>query len=111
MRIRALVVSAATAIAIFATPATLAGQGLRQVSLEDAIRLADKTSEAVDIARAAVSRANGQQLMARSAFLPQLNGSLTYGKTIKSQFEALANSGPDTATFRSLCSPRITSTA
>src|SRR6266571_4056954 len=43
---------------------------LRQVSLEDAIRLADRTSETVEIARAAVTRANGQQLVARSQFLP-----------------------------------------
>jgi outer membrane protein len=92
--------------AILAFGAPLAAQQVRQVSLEDAIRLADKSSEAVDIARAAVNRANGQQMMARSAFLPQLNGSLSYSKALKSQFEALAG-GPDTATFRSLCSPQI----
>src|SRR5262245_8927805 len=97
------------AFAIFALSAPLAAQQVRQVSLEDAIRLADKSSESVDIARAAVTRANGQQMMARSAFLPQLNGSLSYSKALKSQFEALAKSGPDTATYRSLCSPRITS--
>ncbi|MEK7402076.1 MAG: TolC family protein [Gemmatimonadota bacterium] len=89
----------------------LSAQPVRQVSLEDAIRLADRTSESVEIARAAVTRANGQQMLARSLFLPQVNGSLSYGKTLKSQFEALASSGPDTATFRSLCSPRIDPTA
>jgi outer membrane protein len=94
----------AFAIAVVAAP--LASQQVRQVSLEDAIRLADKSSQSVEIARAAVSRANGQQMMARSAFLPQLNGSLSYSKALKSQFEALAG-GPDTATLRSLCSPQI----
>ena len=109
MRIRPLVVSLAVCSAL---GSRLPAQGaVRQVSLEDAIRLADRSSESVEIARAAVSRANGQQMMARSLFLPQVNGSLSYGKTLKSQFEALASSGPDTATFRSLCSPEIPATA
>jgi len=85
---------------------------VRRVSLEDAIRLADKTSEAVELARAAVTRANGQQWMARSASMPQLGASLSYGRTLASQFEGLAGSGgPDTNTFQSLCTPNIDPTA
>src|SRR6185436_12464371 len=95
----------------FSALGTLSAQQVRPISLEQAITLADRSSEAVEIARAAVVRANGQQMMARSLFLPQLNGSLSYSKALKSQFEALANSGPDTATFRSLCSPQITSSS
>ena len=88
-----------------------AGRSKRQVSLSDAIMLADRTSESVEIARAAVTRARGQQFIARSLFLPQLNGSVGYAKTIKSQFAGLAPaSGPDTGTgpkFESLCTPNI----
>ena len=81
---------------------------VRQLSLEDAIRLADRSSEAVDVARAAVTRANGQQMIARSQFLPQLNGSLAYAKTLRSQFSGFSFGG-DTTTpaFQSLCAPNI----
>jgi len=84
---------------------------VRSVSLEDAIKLADRTSESVEIARAAVTRANGQQYMARSLFRPQLNASVAYGRALASQFEGLSGGGPDTSTFRSLCSPDIPPTA
>jgi outer membrane protein TolC len=75
--------------------------------------MADKSSEAVEIARAAVLRSNGQQYMARSLFRPQLNASVGYNKTLASQFEGLSGGGgPDTAnTFQSLCTPNIPSTA
>ena len=95
------------AFALIALSVPAMAQQVRQVSLEDAIKLADRSSESVEIARAAVARANGQQMMARSLVMPQLNGSLSYGRTLKSQFAALASSGPDTSTFRSLCSPQI----
>ena len=83
----------------------------RSVSLEDAIRMADESSETVAIARAAVTRANGQQYMARSLFRPQVNASVSYGRALASQFEGLSGGGPDTSTFRSLCSTSIPSTA
>lgn len=90
-------------------------QGVRQVSLEDAIRLADRSSETVEIARAAVLRARGQQLVARSQFLPQLNVSASYARTLASQFEGFSlGGGPDTTTgpsFVSLCTPNIPATA
>ena len=85
---------------------------VRQVSLEDAIRLADRSNESIEIARAAVTRANGQQMIARSQFLPQLNASGSYARTLASQFEGFSfGGGPDTNTFRSLCTPDIPSTA
>ena len=80
---------------------------LRQVSLEEAISLADRSSETVEIARAAVARAQGQQRVARSQFLPQLNGSVAYARTLASQFEGFSFGGPDTNTFRSVCTPNI----
>ena len=48
-------------------------------------------------------------MVARSQFLPQLNGSASYAKTLKSQFAGLAAGGPDTTkpVFKSLCTPDI----
>ena len=80
---------------------------VRRVSLEEAIALADRSSETVAIARAGVARANGQQLIARSQFLPQLNLQGSYARTLASQFEGFSFGGPDTNTFRSLCTPEI----
>ncbi len=84
---------------------------VRQISLEDAIRIADRSSEAIEIARAAVTRANGQQRIARSTFLPQLDASASYARTLASQFEGFSFGGPDTNTFRSVCTPNIPATA
>jgi outer membrane protein TolC len=66
----------------------------RTLSLDDALRLAASQSEAVRIAEAGVLRARGQQLQARSQQLPQVAASLTYTRTLASQFEVLAGSGP-----------------
>ncbi|HET9452859.1 MAG TPA: TolC family protein [Gemmatimonadaceae bacterium] len=107
------IIAAALLLAVSAS--RLTAQGARQVSLEDAIRLADRTSETVEIARAAVLRARGQQLVARSQFLPQLNVSASYARTLASQFEGFSlGGGPDTTTgpsFVSLCTPNIPATA
>lgn len=108
---RVLAVSASLAVLI-AAGAPLPAQAVHQISLEDAIRLADRSSESVEIARAAVTRANGQQRMARSLFLPQVQASASYGRSLASQFEGLSfGGGPDTATFQSLCTPDIPPTA
>jgi outer membrane protein TolC len=83
----------------------------RALSLDEAIRLAARESEALQIARAGVTRAEGQQKQARSLYLPQLNGNVSYARTLRSQFSALANSSsPDTSTAprpQSLCTPFI----
>ena len=73
--------------------AALAQQG-RQLSLEEALRLAESQSEAVRIAQAGVHRARGVQLQARSQYLPQVGANFTYTRTLASQFEALADAGP-----------------
>jgi outer membrane protein TolC len=94
-----------------AQPTAPAAQTSRALSLDDAIRIAARESEALRIARAGVNRATGQFHQARSGYLPQLNSSLSYARTLRSQFSALANSGPpDTSTApkpQSLCSPQI----
>src|SRR5215210_5266369 len=87
----------------------------RALSLDDAIRLAARESEALQIARAGITRAGGQLRQARSQYLPQLNSSLAYSRALRSQFAALANDGgPDTNTVpepQSLCTPPIPANA
>ena len=84
---------------------------VREVSLEEAITLADRSSEMLDIARSAVTRARGQQLVARSQFLPQVDAVVAYQRTLASQFEGFSFGGPDTNSFRALCTPNVSPTA
>ena len=72
----------------------------QQLSLDEAIRLARENSEQMTIARADVKRATGEQYRARSEYYPQLNGSLTYTRTLKSEFSALQ---VDSTTFGEQC--------
>jgi outer membrane protein len=86
------------------------------LSLEDALRLAQAQSQTVEIARAGVTRATGQRYQARSQYLPQLNGTAGYTKTLKSQFSGFSSgsSRPDTVAVPvtpALCAPFIASTA
>lgn len=66
----------------------------RPISLDEAVRLAESQSEEIRIARAGVERAQGQQYQARSLRLPQLNGSLSYTRTLASQFESIGGGPP-----------------
>ena len=88
---------------------------LTALSLDDAIRLATRESEALQIARAGITRASGQLKQARSAYYPQLNTSFAYARTLKSQFSALAGGATtDTSTApkpQSLCAPQIAANA
>jgi outer membrane protein TolC len=83
-------------VAVAAWPAAAFGQQGRTLSLEEALRLAESQSEAVRMAQAGVQRARGQQLVARSQQLPQVGASLTYTRTLASQFEVFADAGPPT---------------
>ena len=80
------------------TPARTTGANApvaaRALSLDDALRIAERESESIQIARAGVERARGTQQQARSQYLPQLNGSLQYTRTLRSQFSVLQNSQP-----------------
>jgi outer membrane protein TolC len=67
----------------------------RALSLDEALRIAERASENVQIAQAGVERARGQILQARSQYMPQLAGSLQYTRTLKSQFSALQTSQPE----------------
>ena len=87
----------------------------RALSLDDAIRLAAQESEALQIARAGLSRASGQLKQARSQYLPQVNSSLAYARTLRSQFSALASGSSDSTTSapkpQSVCAPAIPANA
>lgn len=81
------------------TPAAQAPAAASAValSLDDAVRMAEAQSEAVRIARAGVQRAEGQKMQARSQYFPQLYGSGSYTRTLKSQYSGLTSaSAPDT---------------
>jgi outer membrane protein len=104
----------------FAVATRAGAQEARTLSLQEALRLAEGQSEAVRIARAGVQRASGQELQAKSAYLPQINGSIRYTRTLKSQFEVLQQEPdpvpppgtppappPDTTTFFSPCTRYI----
>jgi outer membrane protein TolC len=81
----------------FVVPAASA-QTARPLSLEQALALAERASEAVAISRVGVTRAEGQQLQLRSGLLPQLSANLSYVRTLRSQFQDLArNAAPPAA--------------
>ena len=63
---------------------------VRQLSLDDALSSAEAKSPDLAIARAGVTRAEGQRDKARSQFLPQIFGSAGYTRTLKSQFQGLS---------------------
>ena len=94
---------------------TSVGSPVRTLSLDEAIRLAARESEQLQVARAGIARASGQLAQARSLSMPQLNGSLAYARTLRSQFSALASGGaPDTSTAarkEAVCAPNIPATA
>lgn len=81
-----IVVAASGLSAQSTQPATASTQQV-ELSLDDAIRLGQSRSEAVQIARAGLQRSTGQQYQARSQFLPQIYGSGGYTRTLRSQFQ------------------------
>jgi len=110
-----LVVIASLAAGSAAAQQPAAGRGPVSLSLDDALRLAQTQSQTIEIARSGVTRATGQRTLVRSQFLPQLNGTAGYTKTLKSQFSSFAGSAParDTTVVasQSLCTPFVPSTA
>jgi outer membrane protein TolC len=92
--LRPLLLSALAAGAMHLSAATLQGQEAaapapRPLSLEEALGLAERESEAVGLARADLGRARGERRRARSGYFPQLNGSASYQRTLRSQFSVL----------------------
>jgi outer membrane protein len=89
------------ALAVLLSAGPLRGQtadsAAQRLSLVEALRLADRTSETVGIARADVSRALGLRRQARSGYYPQLSAAASFQRTLRSQFSAFRQ-GTDTAT-------------
>ncbi len=83
----------AVAIAAAGLARNAAAQERRSISLEDALRMSQAQSEALRIAQAGVSRSRGQQMQARSQYLPQFSGSAGYTRTLATQFSAF-QTGP-----------------
>jgi outer membrane protein len=82
----------------------------RALTLSQALELAEKESETVGIARAELARAEGDQRRARSAYFPQLTGSASYQRALRSQFSALSsdtNSAPATTCDRFVAQPGL----
>lgn len=78
------------------------------LSLYDAVSTAITHGGAMAIARAGLTRARGQVIQARSEFLPQLFGTLSYTRTIKSQYAPLTSLKPNQF---ELCTIQLDSTA
>jgi outer membrane protein TolC len=66
----------------------------RTLSLDEALELAIPASEGVGLARADLRRAEGEVKRARADLLPQLTGTASYTRTLKSQFQT-AGAGTD----------------
>ena len=76
------------------------------LSLEEAVRVGELQSEAVRIARAGVQRSEGQQMQAHSQYFPQIYGSGSYTRTLKSQYQGFGGStSTDTTTSTAPPSP------
>jgi outer membrane protein TolC len=101
---------------LLALPAAALAQEMRTLTLDEALRLAEGQSEAIQIAQAGLQRARGVQLQAFSQYLPQLTGSASYTRTLASQFSVLRAAPaplpppgtppvppPDTTTFFTPC--------
>ena len=65
------------------------GPAARSLSIEQALEIAERESESVGLARSDLARAEGERRQARSAYYPQLTGTASYSRTLRSQFSAL----------------------
>ena len=98
-----------TAGGVFTILATLVGSAVvsstawaqsvdsRTLTLDDALALAEDRSQQIAIAQAAVDRADGGLQRVRSARKSQLNGAVSYDRTLDSEFRGLfdsAGTGP-----------------
>jgi len=91
---------AAALLALTAPPARAqepAPPPARPLSLAQALQLAESRSEGVGIARADVTRAQGERRRVRSGYLPQLNGAASYQRTLQSQFSVFQQAEDTTA--------------
>ncbi|HEY5949326.1 MAG TPA: TolC family protein [Kofleriaceae bacterium] len=67
-----------------------AAQTPTALSFEEAVGAAERAAESVAIARADVDRAQAQVSSARAGYMPTVNGSLAYQRTLKSEFDNIS---------------------
>ena len=65
------------------------------ITIEQAMRVAEARGESVAIARTGIARAEAERTRAFSEWLPQLNGSVSYDRTLASEFDALFDTPPE----------------
>ena len=95
-----LLLTSAGRLAAQATPAP-SDTSQRRLSLGQALELAEQRSEAVGLARSDVARNEGLRRQARSAYFPQLSGTASYQRTLRSQFSTFASDTTSTDTTTS----------
>ena len=95
---RRIVASSHLFLGMLAVSAPVAAQqaGARPVSLEEAISMAAPASEILELARASVYRARGEQYRQGWERWPQLSGTLGFSRLLKSQFEGFSFGGDST---------------
>jgi outer membrane protein TolC len=74
------------------------GTAAKPLSLVEALEIAERESESVGIAQSDLARAEGERRRARSSYFPQLTGSASYTRTLRSQFSALQGEDDGPAT-------------
>lgn len=77
-----------------AAPLVAQAPGPIAMSLQQALNRADSASPAVGIAQAGIMGAQASWLRARSSYLPQINASVLYTRTLASEFSGFAASNP-----------------
>lgn len=88
-RLAASLILASTSLAAQEPPQAQTTPRTLVLSLEDALRIAAGESETVWIAEAGVMRAVGNERIARSGLFPQVSGTASYTRTLRSQFQGL----------------------
>jgi outer membrane protein len=77
----------AAALAAVAAQRPAPAPGARPLSLTEALALAEKAGESVQIAQAGLVRAEEQKRVAKSELFPQLDGAGSYTRTLHSEFQ------------------------
>ena len=90
-----LAVLAVIAALLAASPRGVAGQEPIKLTLGEAVVQALGGSEVVQVAEAGLLRARGDRFSARSGYLPKVNGTLGYTRTLASEFSALRDMPAD----------------
>src|SRR6187551_2132707 len=73
---------------------TVAAEDAQSMSLADTLGAAERASESISIARSDVDRAQSQVIGARSGYLPIVNGTAAYQRTIMSEFDDISFAPP-----------------